>query len=268
LFDTADVYGFGHSEEILSKALGEQRKDVVIATKFGVKWNEQGRIKRDISPDSVIESLEGSLRRLRIESIPLYQIHWPDGTTPISSTMEALVQCQEAGKIRFIGCCNFAAELVREAQKIGTLVSLQAPYNIIDRTIMDADLAYYAEECIAVLAYSPLAQGLLTGKYGSDVQFTPDDIRSRSPYFQEEKRKTHLEVVQLLTEIGRRYEKTPAQVAVRWILDSPGITCALTGTKTVRQVEENAGAHWALSGEDWEVIDRFLSPKGAEDPRR
>lgn len=267
-FDTADVYGFGHSEEILSRALGERRKEVVIATKFGVKWDDQGRIKHDISANSVIESLDNSLRRLRIDCIPLYQVHWPDAMTPIAITMERLVRCQEAGKIRHIGCCNLSVELVRQARKIGTIESLQAPYNIVDRAIKDSDLTYYMEVGIAVLAYSPLAQGLLSGKYGPEVQFDQDDIRSRSGYFHEGKGKTNVEVVRLVTEIGRRHGKTPAQVAIRWILDNPWITCALTGMKTVHQVEENAGTNWALSQEDWEIIDR-LSCQGrtADDPR-
>src|SRR5947207_3407434 len=109
LFDTADVYGFGHSEEVLASALGDERRHAVIATKFGVTWDARGRVSRDVSPPRVVAALEASLRRLRLDCIPLYQVHWPDGATPVAATMEALRRCQEAGKVRWIGCCNFSA---------------------------------------------------------------------------------------------------------------------------------------------------------------
>jgi aryl-alcohol dehydrogenase-like predicted oxidoreductase len=258
LFDTSDVYGFGHSEEILALGLGDERKRVVIATKFGVKWDDQGRISRDISPRSVVQSLEDSMRRLRIDCVPLYQINWPDGKTPISDALEALRRCQEAGKIRYIGCCNFSPDQIREAWDTHHIDALQAPYNVMDRSIEETIRPVCEELGISLLTYSSLAHGLFAGKFTPDVRFGKEDIRSRSVYFQDGARTKNFQAVNLLTEIGKRYQKTPAQVAIRWILDSPGITCALTGIKTSAQTEENVGAlAWKLSQDDWQLLAKF-----------
>ena len=255
LFDTSDVYGLGHSEEVLSLGLGERRRDVVIATKFGVKWDSEGRTRRDITPESVVKALEGSLRRLRIDCIPLYQVNWPDGKTPIWIAIEALGRCQEAGKVRYIGCCNFSCEQIREASKTHCVSSLQVPYNIVDRAIEAEILPDCKELGISVMTYSSLAQGLFSGKYALDVQFAKEDIRSRSVYFQEVTRERNFRVVRLLREMGQRYGKTPAQVAIRWILDNRDINCALTGIKTAGQIEENVGAlNWQLSQDDWQLL--------------
>lgn len=260
LFDTADVYGFGHSEVILAEALGELRKHVVIATKFGVKWDDQGRISRDVSPGHLTEALENSLRRLKIDCIPLYQIHWPDGRTPIALTMETLKRCQEAGKIRWIGCCNFPSDLLREAREIGPVVSLQVPYNIFDRDVERRTLGDCRELGVGVLAYSPLAQGLLSGKHGPGARFEEEDIRSRSVYFQGPKYLQRLEIISPLEAIGTAYGKSAAQVAIRWVLDNTEITCALTGIKSVRQVDENVETDWILSVEDRQLIDAISRP--------
>ena len=256
-FDTADVYGFGHSEKILSLGLGEQRRHVVIATKFGVMWDSQGRITRDISPGRVTQALEDSLRRLKVDCIPLYQINWPDEKTPISIAIEALNRCQKAGKIRSIGCCNLSSEQIQEAAKRHPVTSLQVPYNIVDKAIEDRILAACKEHGISVMTYGSLAQGLFSGKFSPEVQFGKEDIRSRSVYFQEAARERNFQVVKLLEEIGQRYGRTPAQVALRWILDNPDITCALTGIKTPRQIDENVGAlDWTLSPDDWQLLAR------------
>ena len=260
LFDTADVYGLGHSEEILSKALGYRRHEVVIATKFGINWEPDpkgGRARTfyDNSPKRVVEALEASLRRLNLDCIPLYQIHWPDPETPIVDTMEALKRCQEAGKVRYIGCCNFSQQLVCEASKHGRLESLQAPYNLAERDIEKGILGCCKELGVSTLVYSPLAQGLFTGKYGSDVRFPRDDLRSRSKYFQGQEFRRNLTIVQRLGEVGDRYGKSPGQVAIRWILDNPLIACAITGIRTPRHIEENTGAlGWNLSREEWEFL--------------
>ena len=262
LFDTADVYGFGHSERLLSKALGAQRKDVLIATKFGVKWDQRGRIERDISPRRVTEALQGSLRRLQIDCIPLYQIHWPDDTTPIACTMEALMRRQEIGEIRWIGCCNFSSQLLRETMEIGPVVSMQAPYSVLNREIEGTILSACRELGTGVLVYSTLAQGVLSGKYGPNVKFDKEDVRSRSAYFQEPRYAESLEIVRRLDEIGDGYKKSAAQVAIQWVLGNPDVTCALAGIKGVDQVEENTKMDWTLAPEDRELIDRMVRPDG------
>ena len=251
LFDTADVYGFGHSEEVLAAALGTRRKDVVVATKFGVKWDVQGKITYDVSPARVLEAVEDSLRRLRLECIPLYQIHWPDGKTPISATLEALMRCRDAGKIRYIGCSNFPPGLIREAHAIHPMASVQAPYNILDHSIEPGILPTCQELGLSLLAHSPLAQGLLTGKFGTGARFHSDDIRSTSIYFQEDQYETNLKMASRVKDLAVRYGKTEAQVAIRWILDSCEIACAIPGAKSLEQIENNAGAmDWKLSPDD------------------
>ena len=262
LFDTADVYGFGHSEEVLASALGDERRHAVIATKFGMTWDARGRVSRDVSPARVVEALEASLRRLRLDCIPLYQVHWPDGATPVAATMEALRRCQEAGKIRWIGCCNFSTVLLREAWESGPVVSLQVPYNILDRDIESTLLPDCRERGVGVLAYSSLAQGLFSGRYGPDATFEPDDVRSRSAYFRGPRVGDNLRIVRQVQTIGAAHGRTGVQVAIRWILDNPGVTCALTGIKTAEQVEENAVTDWKLPPADRDLIDAMSRPDG------
>jgi aryl-alcohol dehydrogenase-like predicted oxidoreductase len=254
-FDTADVYGFGHSEEILSQALGSRRHQVVIATKFGVSWDKEGNTSRDCSPKRLVAALEGSLRRLKLDCIPLYQIHWPDWKTPIGAVMEALKECQRAGKIRYIGCANFSPDIIREAQKTARLESLQMPYNILERDIEEEVLPFCRDEEIAVLAYQPLAHGLLSGKYAYGARFGEDDFRSGDRNFQGETFKRNLKLVERLKQVAARHGKSPGQVAIRWILDNPAVTSAITGIRNPEQIAENVGAmDWRLSAEDSETI--------------
>ena len=252
LFDTADVYGLGHSEEVLRRGLGEDRKRVVIATKFGLRWDSEARITRDISPQRVTEALEGSLRRLDIDAIPLYFIHGPDNSTPIEATMGALVRCQESGKVLHIGCSNLPLETVRRARAISPVTGLQSSYNIVDRTAEQTVIPFCRELGISLITFSSLAQGLLTGKYGSRVAFGEQDIRKRSQYFAEERAVDNMEIVMRTAAVARRLGVTPAQVALRWLLDNPHVACALTGIKRSGQIEENAGAT------GWELDDAAI----------
>ena len=179
-FDTSDVYGLGHSEEILAAGLGEDRNKVVVATKFGVKWDARGRTERDISPRYAAEAIEASLGRLKLERIPVYQVHWPDGKTPIGDTLAALKRFQEAGKIGCIGVCNFAPEQVREAQRASRIESLQLPYSLVEPERGEEVHSAVEEFDLAFLPYSPLGQGLLTGRYGPGSKFAGTDLRARS----------------------------------------------------------------------------------------
>jgi aryl-alcohol dehydrogenase-like predicted oxidoreductase len=256
LFDTADVYGLGRAEQVLSQALGTRRHDVVIVSKFGINWQptsdgSRARTFRDCSPARVVEALENSLRRLRIETMPLYLIHWPDPNTPLADTLEALLKCREAGKLRYIGVSNFSLELLREAQHIQPLSAFEAQYSLLDRNIETDTLSYCTDQNIAVLAYGPLAQGLLTGKYHADTRFGQDDRRHRLPHFQADRLAANLATVERLKAVAASYGKQTAQVALRWVLDNPQISSLIVGAKSPEQVISNIGAvGWHLSPED------------------
>jgi aryl-alcohol dehydrogenase-like predicted oxidoreductase len=255
-FDTADVYGFGHAEEILAQGLGPHRHEAVIATKVGVAWNEEGKTSRDLSAKRVMQALEASLRRLRLECIPVYQIHWPDPRTPIDETLEALKKCQEAGKIRHIGCSNFPADLVDQAQAYCRVESLQMPYSLAERDARETIRHCHEKHDMAVLTYSPLAQGLFSGKYGRSSQFEGTDLRKRSHLFQSDRFESNIVLLERLKSVGQRHGRTPAQAAIRWILEEPAVTCVLTGIKGSEEIEENAGAlGWSLSPADRAILD-------------
>jgi aryl-alcohol dehydrogenase-like predicted oxidoreductase len=257
-FDTANVYGFGHSEIVLSEALGERRHEVVIATKVGVKLNREGNTYRDCSPRSIMESLEGSLRRLRLDCIPLYQIHWPDGKTRIGEIMEVLEKCREAGKIKHIGCCNLSLELIKEATCSGKLVSVQTLYNVKRRENEGTLRKCFYGLGMGAITYEVLGRGLFSGRYGKSVSFGKNDTRTKEPEFYEDNLDANLNIGGLLAKVGERYGKSAAQVAIRWTLDKPFVTCALVGAKTPEQVEENvASVGCSLTEEDLEILDSW-----------
>jgi aryl-alcohol dehydrogenase-like predicted oxidoreductase len=270
LFDTADVYGLGRSEEALSRALGERRHDVVIVTKFGVNWRGDGsggraKTSLDSSPKHVVRALENSLRRLRLDVIPLYLTHWPDPDTPLSATIAALLRCQEQGLIRYFGVSNFSPPLLEEARALAPLAALELPYNLIERDAEEALLPLCRKLGVGALTYGPLAQGLLTGKYGLKSRFGPDDRRHRLPHFQGERLQQNLRLVERLKDLAHAYGKTPAQVALRWALHHPAVSCTIAGAKTPTQVLVNAGAlSFALSREDLEYLS---SPSGKDSQR-
>ena len=258
-FDTADVYGFGHSEEILCKGLGSKRNDVIIATKFGVNWDAQGNTFRDCNPRHIVETLEGSLRRLNIDCIPLYQIHWYDNKTQISKTMETLLKCQESGKIRYIGCSNFTSELVNEAFKVHRIESTQLPYSVIYKDLEPEMLKCIETLNMGAIAYGVLLRGLLSGKYNINCKFKDNDTRNTDEDFKGERIKRNFIVLDALQCVAKHYDKTPSQVAIRWVLDNPAITCALSGIKKVEQIIENSGAlGWRLAEEDRNFLSMCL----------
>jgi aryl-alcohol dehydrogenase-like predicted oxidoreductase len=241
-FDTADVYGFGHSEEILSQALGNRRHDVVIATKFGVRWDDSGRTFRDCSARAVMEAVDGSLRRLKLDCIPLYQIHWYDGETPLAETMEALRKCQEAGKVRDLGCSNFSLDLIRESFQNGCLATIQLPFSIGQKESEETLRICHDTLGMGTLAYSVLIRGLLTGKYGIESHFGDKDTRSRDEHFTGPRLLNHLALTEALRSASRRHGISVVQGAIRWVLDQPYITAAIVGAKSSAQIEENVGA--------------------------
>jgi len=261
LFDTADVYGLGHSETLLSKGLGSHRHEAIIITKFGVGWRqpEVGRAETylDSSPTRVVEALEASLYRLRIDCVPIYLVHWPDPHTPIDATLQALLECQKAGKVRYFGVSNFSLDQVSIALKTSALAVLQTEYSLVNRTAEKDLLPFCQRQSIGVLVYGSLAQGLLTGKYGTESKFSTDDRRHRLPSFQGENLRRNLEIAERVKVVSSKVNKSSAQVALRWVLDQPSVSGAIVGIKTVEQVENNSGAiGWRLSPEDRTYLER------------
>lgn len=258
-FDTADIYGLGHAEKILAKALGSKRKNVIISTKFGIRRGKE-KTFRDCSPEWIIAAVEGSLNRLKIDCIPLYHIHWPDPETPLHLTIEALKQLQQSGKIQYIACSNFSLEQLEFLGETGLLKSIQASYNLLDRRIEDGIVPYCIKSNLSITTYSSLAQGLLTGKYKVDnsISFSDQDIRKRSLYFSPAIMPHGLRIVELIQKISRKYNKTVGQVALRWLVDKSYITSAIIGMKTSDQVNENAGVSgWSLEEADSNALSQL-----------
>jgi aryl-alcohol dehydrogenase-like predicted oxidoreductase len=254
-FDTADVYGLGRSEELLSRALGAERHRVTIATKFGVRWNAHGRTWHDLSPSYMQAALEASLRRLRVESISLYYAHWPDGRTPIEETIAALERCREEGKIQAIGVSNFSGGQLTAACKVAPISAMQVQCSLVDQEPFDSVRAAVRSLHVPLITWGSLAQGLLTGKYDSRSAFGADDRRHRYTNFLGQKFGENLRVVDALKQISRRIGKSPAQIAIRWLLDTQDVGGVLFGAKRPSQVEDNLGAiGWQLASDDYRLL--------------
>ena len=200
-----------------------------------------------------------SLKRLKTDYIDLYQIHWPDPNTPIEDTLLAMEKLKQSGKIRCIGCCNFPLGLLKESLKYGEIKTVQVPYNLIDREAETDLLAFCKENGIGVLTHSSIAQGLLSGKYDEKSKFSSTDHRSRDKHFQGEAFLRNLEVVKKVRFIAKRSNRTPAQIALRWVLENPCVTTAIFGAKNVAQTKENVVASdFTLSKEDMEFLNKRL----------
>jgi aryl-alcohol dehydrogenase-like predicted oxidoreductase len=259
LTDTSPTYGRGHSEEVIGKAVQDSRDRVLVASKCGlVRRNGGNSYVRSLRPESVRAECEESLRRLRVETIDLYQIQRPDPGTPIADTMEALLRLREEGKINAIGVCNFGCERTSEARRRGPVVSLQTELSMLEREARDELLPYCREYNLSVLAYAPLARGLLTGKYAASSRFT--DIRAADPRFSGEAFSRNVNLVQCLTAVAGRVGCTMSQLALRWAVQQTGVTAALVGIKRISQVTENARAgEMTLPPEVMEEVDRLLA---------
>jgi aryl-alcohol dehydrogenase-like predicted oxidoreductase len=239
--DTAPAYGYGHSEEIVGKAIAGRRDQVILGTKCGLVWREVGgRIERCLSPKSVTAECTASLHRLRVETIDLYQIHWPDPETPIRDTLEALARLREQGKIRAIGVSNFAREQLAEARKYSPIDCLQPELSMFERAAMDDLLPYCREYGIGAVIYAPLARGLLTGKFHTASRFA--DLRAKDPRFTGPAFTTHLTTIDRLKTFAKALDCTVAQLALRWAIQQDGVTAAIAGFKRPSQVIENARA--------------------------
>lgn len=262
LIDTAPVYGFGRSEEIVGKALTNGRRDrVALATKVALNWNDdQDKVWRDASAARIEREVEDSLKRLQTDRIDIYQVHWPDPKTPMEETARALEKLYQAGKIRAIGVSNFTPSQMDELQKSVPLHSLQPPYNLFEREIEQEILPYCRENGIATITYGGLCRGLLTGKMREDTQFTGDDLRKNDPKFQGDRYRQYLNAVAELDKFARdRYQKNVLALALRWLVDQPGVTTALWGARRPEQldpVDEIEG--WSLDKDAMAAIDDIL----------
>jgi aryl-alcohol dehydrogenase-like predicted oxidoreductase len=256
--DTAPVYGMGLSEEIVGEAIRDIPRDKIqILTKYGMRWDlasgdlamhskdNDGKdidIYKFASRESIIKECEDSLRRLGTDYIDLYQIHWPDKTTPVEETMEAVSQLIKQGKVRFAGVCNYDAELMREASKHINLVSDQVPYSMVRRDIETDLVPYCLEHEKAVLAYSPLQRGLLTGKMNPGHQFGKDDNRSSLHYFSDENLNRVNTFLNQIKPLADEKNASLSQLVLRWTVEQPGITIALVGARDAKQALQNAAA--------------------------
>jgi len=272
MIDTAAIYGMGDSERIVAKAIKGRRDKVLIATKCGMRWggtegsdawetvDNNGQklvVHRYANPKSIIEECENSLKRLDLDVIDLYQIHWPDTTTPPESSMEAMVRLKEQGKIRAIGVSNYNVEWMSRAATVGQIDSLQPPFSLLRRDIEAEILPHCINNNIGVICYSPLERGLLTGAVSPSRQFAEGDHRAKHPYFTEERRKAVLEALEELQPICNAYKASPAQLIINWTIQQPGITAAIVGARNAAQATHNAAAlNFTLKKDELEEIER------------
>ncbi|NLD34877.1 MAG: aldo/keto reductase [Clostridiales bacterium] len=254
-FDVAPIYGFGESEKVLGRAIKGQRDKVFVATKVGLRWNEiDGPGINNLTPESILEEIDLSLKRLDIDYIDLYQMHWMDHKTPIEETMHTLVQLQKAGKIRYIGASNFSLEELDKAEKVAPIASHQVLYNMFDRNSDDYcnnPLEYRSEDEIlpdserkgmAFIPYSPLHQGLLSGRFyrGRDKDLKPGDMRLTNPQLLGEELNKKLAVVDQLKAIADQAGLSLLELAMGWLIKHPGVTTIITGSRTPEQAISSA----------------------------
>ena len=241
--DTAAVYGMGHSEEVVAAALKTwSGPRPYVFTKCGLLWDDKGYVNRNLKADSIRRECENSLRRLKVDRIDLYQIHWP--TEQLEEGWGEMARLQKEGKVRWIGVSNFDAGQMRRAEKIAPITSVQPPYSLVRREIEADVLPYSYLHNIGVIVYSPMQSGLLTGAMTRErIAKLPDsDWRSRDPEFREPKLSKNLKLVDRLRGIAEKYGRPVGQVAVAWVLRNPVVTAAIVGARSPQQVEQNVGA--------------------------
>jgi aryl-alcohol dehydrogenase-like predicted oxidoreductase len=240
--DTAAVYGLGHSEQVVARALKEWRGPrPYVFTKCILVWNDKGKIWKEFTAKSVRRECEDSLRRLQVDTIDLFQMHCPpdDGEPGIEEAWQTLAALKAEGKVRWIGVSNFNAAQIQRAEKIAPVTSLQPPYSIIRRQIEAEILPYCERRGIGVISYAPMASGLLTGAMTPEraAALPADDFRSRNPEFSEPRLTKNLELVERLRQVGSRHGRTPGEVAIAWTLRHPAITGAIVGARNAKQAE-------------------------------
>jgi len=258
--DTAAVYGLGHSEEVVAQALKGRAERPYIFTKCSMVWDDQGNISHSLKRDSIRREVEDSLRRLQVETIDLYQIHWPDPATEIEEGWSALSELKREGKVRYIGVSNFNVNQLQRAMAIDRVDSLQPPYSLIHPDVDDEILPFCESNGIGVIVYSPMMSGLLTGKMTRERinNFPEDDWRKHNPEFQEPRLYRNLWLAELLKNIGRHHGLSAGEIAIAWTLRLSAVTGAIVGGRNPEQVDGIVGAaDFRLSDEEIDGIDRF-----------
>ena len=272
--DTAAVYGLGHSETVVGRAIRELRPRPYVFTKCSLVWNESGKISHNLQAASIRLEAEASLKRLKVDSIDLYQIHWPalqgipESASPgsIEEAVGALAKLKAEGKIRHIGVSNFNAQQMQRALDVAPITSLQPPYSLLATDVESSTLPFALKHKIGVIVYSPMASGLLSGAMTREriARFPEDDWRKRSPNFQEPLLSRNLKLVELLRAIGKRRNATPGEVAIAWTLRNPAVTAAIVGIRSEEQVSGIAGAaDVRLSSDEVREINQALARQAA-----
>jgi aryl-alcohol dehydrogenase-like predicted oxidoreductase len=262
LIDTAPAYGQGHSEEIVGKAVERwgHRDRVTIATKVGLEWRSGGDVVRNSSRARIMQEITDSLRRLRTDYIDIYQVHWPDPLVPLEETAEALSSLYRDGRIRAIGVSNYSTDQMDVFCQVAPLHTAQPPYNLFEREAEKEVLPYCRSHTIATLTYGALCRGLLSGRMKPGSEFPGDDLRRTDPKFRSPRYAKYLAAVTELDRLARdRYEKSVLALAVRWVLDMPGVSIALWGARTPEQLEpidELFG--WSLDANGKFAIEEIL----------
>jgi len=260
--DTAPAYGLGHSEELIGQALKQVDETPLIATKCGILWNEKKEKVSCLKRQSIRDECHASLKRLGIDVIDLYQMHWPDPDEDLEEAWEEMARLLDEGKVRYLGASNFTVEQIERVQKIHPAVSLQPPYSMLHREVEDELLDYCGQNKIGVVAYSPIQRGLLTGKFDRArfEALAPDDHRRMSSDFLEPEFSATLELVEDLKKIAERNGRTCAHLAISWVLRRSEVTAAIVGARRPSQIIETApAADWDLSEKDIEEIEQLLS---------
>ena len=262
--DTAPAYGLGHSEELLGRALRQTKHKPYIATKCGILWNDKREKVVHLKRDSIRRECHDSLRRLGVETIDLYQMHWPDPDPDIEEAWEEMAHLAKEGKVRYLGVSNFSVQQMERVGKIHPIASLQPPYSMLHREVERELLAYCAQHGIGVVVYSPMQRGLLTGTFSRErlATLAPDDHRRRMPEFQDPQFGATLELVEGLKKIAQRNGKTVSQLAVAWVLRRGEVAAAIVGARRPGQIAETAPAsNWNLGKKDIEKVENLLAAR-------
>ena len=260
--DTAAVYGLGHSEEVVGKALKEVSHQPYVFTKCGRNWREDRQIWKTLKRENVREECENSLRRLQVDVIDLYQMHWPEPDEEVEEGWETMAQLKEEGKVRHLGVSNCSVEQMKRMMRIAPITSLQPPYSIVQPEVEASQLPFCGDHNIGVLVYAPMKSGLLTGAMTRErlAGLPEDDWRKKNPVFNEPRLTRNLALVKLLREIGARHGRTPGEAAIAWTLRRPEVTAAIVGLRKPSQVEGVIGAaQFRLSDGEVAEINAFMT---------
>ena len=265
--DTAAVYGLGHSEEVVAKALEGVTNRPYVFTKCARVWDEKRQIGKSLKAASIRAECEASLKRLKVDVIDLYQVHWPEPAEDIDEGWQTVLKLKEEGKIRWAGVSNFSAAQMAQVSEFGPITSLQPPYSMIRPEVEESVLPYCRAHNIGVIAYSPMASGLLTGAMtrARIAAFPADDWRKeKNRHYQEPLLTRNLNLVEVLKRVGAAHGRTPGEVAIAWVLRHPAVTAAIVGARKPGQLKELAGAaDWRLTPSEVDAIDTFLTANPA-----